>query len=855
MPTTKVFLSLSFVDKDFVAQVRQKLPAGVAYFYEASFENGELLLDAMERSVADAAIFVLFASKAGQQSPWVGFEIDQARLQHIQTKNHRVLIFPTDSVTSVQDLPVWLRSHWVAQAGLRESDIARYITNVLLEPNVGASPSAPRIVGRGKTLDKLEQISADSVMRNRISPNVFFLTGFRGVGRRTFAAYYMRSALSVDVNLAYGPSLSLSPSADLVDVYQALQTEIAPPVSVRDAIRERAAFEELRLEAQVGEIIRLIGHFSSLGQAVIIVSAGGFFEDRGGPKEWVLPLLVAIPREATVFLISNRQLPPELVQATRNVVQMRVDELDAKDTKALMIRTAEKLRVPEFPISDALLRAIGGHADVANAAVRLISIKGSHILERDPRQLFNIQNTILGENIEGDALDSDQKAVLSLLSWVPSLSGDLLEKVLAADGVTSEQFIIAMENLVLGCLVVVSGNTFAISPAIRFLFRRFNPTSSGLLKMFSGVLSEEWKKADRSGVFRGDLFEAFVFMHSLEGAAMPAELRPLLTPGMLSDVMRDTYARGKDDPENLGQVILWGELSEDMKMSEATREEVLSTIARAKIRLGKYPEAENTISKMAEKGYRSVPFLRGHSYRRQRNYPRAIEMLVEATRSKKFNRSAVHELALAYKKSNRLPELRSLLDKHRELIRDSAMFADFQIGVDLARGDLPAADSGIQHLRAMPDDNGLSDVRSAQLLMRRQQYEPAKDALTRLIGDNSGDNLRLRSIRAVCAARSGDFSLARKDIDFVSRFPAWINASVILQASLLIEQRQPKEARVLLDKLSNKGAEEWILYARALEVESDLPETLLVDRSELKRRATELRALNNFAFEYDFGEA
>jgi tetratricopeptide (TPR) repeat protein len=746
-----VFLSLSYIDRDFVAQVRARLPGGLAYFYEESFENGELLLSAMERAVKDTAVFVLFASKQGQSSPWVGFEVAQARLQQIQKPHHRILVFPIDPNVRLADLPEWLRAHWVPRAGWTSADVARYITSVLLEPNVGLSTGAVRVIGRGKTLDKLEQIAADHIARTHVSPSVYFLSGFRGIGRRTFASYYIRNALSANANLPYGPTLPLSPQADLADLHQALRIEISPTMAADVALRERGAFQEIPVAEQITEIVRLISHFGQLGQGVTIISAGGFFEDRGDPKNWVIPLLSAIPKSMTLFAVSNRQIPPELLEGSANVVQMRVDELSDKDIRALMIFTAERLRVENFSISDELVRAIGGHADVANAAVRLAAVKGSHILERDPRQLFNIQNTILGESIEEDALTDTQRKILCLLSWVPALNGSLLEKVLLSDGVSAGDVLSALENLVLGCLVIASGPNYSISPPIRFLFRRFNITPPELLRIFSKELSAEWQAAQRQGNFRTDLFEAFVFMHSLEGRALPRELRPLLTPGMLHDVIRETYARGKDetDTETLERVILWGQIAEDMKMSEATREEILSTIARAKIRLGKFAEAEETIKGMTSRGYRSVPFLLGHLYRRQERYPKAIEMLVESVRDNKLNRSAVHELALAYKKSGRLNDLRKLLSKHGNLIPDSAMFADFQIGVDLARGDLLAAQTGIENLRRMPDDDGRSDIRAAQLLMRRQQYGPATEALNRLLRAPQGNTLRIRSMRGV----------------------------------------------------------------------------------------------------------
>lgn len=854
--STKVFLSLSYVDRAFVRQVRARLPAGLAYFYEESFENGELLLTAMERAVRDAAVFVLFASKHGQSSPWVGFEVAPARLQQIQNPRHRILVFPTDPDVKLADLPEWLRAHWVTQAGSTSADVARYITNVLLEPNVGLSAGAVRVIGRGKTLDRLEQIAAGHYSRIHASPRVYFLSGVRGIGRRTFASYYMRNALSANANLPFGPTLLLSTQADLADLYRTLRTEISPTMAVDVALREYRTFQGLPLAEQIEEIIRLIGHFSRLGQATTIISAGGFFEDNGDPKDWVIPLFSAIPESAIIFIVSNRQLPPDLLERSASVVQMRVEELHDKDIRTLMIRTAERLGVENFSISDELIRAIGGHADVANAAVRLVAVKGSHILERDTRQLFNIQNTILGESIEAGALTDVQKKILCLLSWVPALDGSLLEKILTRDGVTTDEMLSALENLVLGCLVITSGPHYSISPSIRFLFRRFNVTPPQLLRTFSTELSAEWQAAERQGNFRTDLFEAFVFMHSLEGRTLPRELLPLLTPGMLHDVIREMYARGKDevDTQALERVIVWGRIAEQMKMSEATREDILSTVVRARIRLGKFSDAEETIESMASRGYRSVPFLRGHLYRKQDKYQKAIEMLLEAVRVDKLNRSAVHELALAYKKSGRLNELKKLLSEHGDMIRDSAMFTDFQIGVDLARGDLPAAEAGIANLRRMPDDDGRSDIRAAQLLMRQKLYGPAKEALSVLVRAHGPNTLRVRSIRAMCAARDRDFDLSRADIDFVKTFPAWQAVATRLEASLLVELDRPVEARALLDQLPSKSVEDWLLYAHALEVEADLPQTTINDRQEHMRRAAEIRREHNFPLEYDFGE-
>ena len=75
-----------------------------------------------------------------------------------------------------------------------------------------------------------------------------------------------------------------------------------------------------------------------------------------------------------------------------------------------------------------------------------------------------------------------------------------------------------------------------------------------------------------------------------------------------------------------------------------------------------------------------------------------------------------------------------------------------------------------------------------------------------------------------------------------------------LEANLLVEQRRPGEARELLDTLASKSAEDWLLYARALEIQSELPETTLDERQAMRTEATEIRLRHNFSLEYDFGE-
>lgn len=840
----KIFLSLSFVDADFVRAVHARLPRGLAYFYEASFDNGEALLSAMERAVGSASIFVLFASTQSVKSKAVLFEIDQARAKAIFQQNVRMMVFPTDPDVTFRDLPPWLQQHWVGSAGWGAADIARYITATLLAPEGGLSGPA-KVVGRGQTLDRLDGIVGDHLASTRKMPNVYVLVGLTGIGRKTFAEYYLRRSLDAEANLPYGPTFLLPAQADPLDLYRAVRSEISAEVDPAELANDVAAFQSAAPDEQLAELIRLLGHFWSLRQAVTFASSAGFFEDRGTPKEWVSNLIAATPPDALLILISNRHFDDGVISGYGNAVQMNVDTLTDANTKTLMTYTASRLKVEEFAIADELVRAIGGHADIANLAVRLVSKRGSRILERDPAQLMNIQQTILGESVDEENLSPDERAVLDTLCWVPSLGSDLVEEVVrVAAGVDEARFLQAADALVSACLVTTAQYRYAITPAIRHLYRRRYVTPQAITEALGAALSAAWAKGAKEGSFREDVFEASVFMHTYLGEDLPDELRNLISPGLLSNLMREAYAKAKntDEEADLRRVISLGRMAEKMKMSHAVREEILSTLVSAQIRAWYFPDATRTIELMERNGYRAATFSRGYMLRRQEKYPEAIVVLKAAVEESKFNRAALHELALSYLRSNNHAELSKLLERNKRFVTDSAMLTDFQIGLDLAHNALGKVEAGIRRLRALSDDDGRSSRREAQLLMKRDEYEPAKRILSELIDKRLGSRFMLRSLRAVAAARSGDFRTAARDIEFIKSVPGRGEVATRLQAELFAARDELEQADALLSTLKTLRPQDHILRARIFDLKAERPGTGLAARQELKRKAAELRA-------------
>ena len=188
-----VFLSLEGANEGFVAQVQRFLPDGLAYFYPRSFGNGEALIAAMEERVGKASLFVLFASKAAVRSPWVGFEIDRARLLKIKNPRLRIVVVPLDLEVTHADLPAWMHDYWVGGVGKGPREIARYIRRALIAGPLSTLPGN-QIYGRGDLVDMAVGQIGEVVLRTEQTPNVVILAGASGIGRRTFSRKFLEAA-------------------------------------------------------------------------------------------------------------------------------------------------------------------------------------------------------------------------------------------------------------------------------------------------------------------------------------------------------------------------------------------------------------------------------------------------------------------------------------------------------------------------------------------------------------------------------------------------------------------------------------------------------------------------------------
>jgi tetratricopeptide (TPR) repeat protein len=853
----RVFLSLSGVDAKFVDSVHRILPDGMAYFYPKSFENGENLITAMEERIAESRVFVLFVSRDSVKSVWVNFEIDRARLNKIQSHNFKYLVFPIDRDVDYSCLPAWMKEGWVASAGQTAKDIARYLRGVLAGMAEQSGTLVPPL-GRGGLIDKARREYQAATFTNKVTPNLFLFSGHPGIGRRTVKRLLLPSIFPAISNMIYGPEFELPPHADLRDIYRAVREEIEDHFSLQKFEDALATFNDALPTDQVDEVLRSMTHFADLGQAVTIVVGYGLYEDRGHLKPWAATLLSAAAKynKIKICLISGRQLTFKDIRPLPNVQQIDVEQLDDLDIKTLILETVPIFGGdPELP-NDTVIHSIGGHPTVARAIARLVALRGPTVVDGDVKQLHDIQEEILAESLSFDNLKPIERDILSILSWVPQLSSKMMSDIIRSHhGVSQEDIVETIEYLIAGCLMQISGANYLISGPIRGMFRRKHGYGSVELRtVFAEHLKDAWKEAVENDELRTALFDAFVYMTALEGGTLPQEFKGLLLPSTLQDLVRDAYDRRHNDDDALQRVITWGTPAVDMKMDENTREEILSYLFRAQVRLQHFEDARRVLQMMKKRGYRSSTYLEAFLIRLSGgDLNQAVLLLRDARKVGKYLKSVISDLAICLKLLGRWPDLETLLKEEARRVDQNPVLLDIKIGILVAFGEFNDAEREIARLRAMPFDDGRADSRKATILMNRDgDFNQAVELLTTVLVKQTRGAHGVRRLRALAAARGKRYNDARQDSDYLRNRPGGEDTYQRIEAEIKLAQQDYEGAEIARQKVKAETVQDRLLKARIIEAKGRDFRTPINLRQALLSEAAAIRMANRPADEYDF---
>src|SRR5262249_39829798 len=163
--------SHSSKNKLLVGAVFSDIKAASAHYDVVTFEEGKATDAEIEEAFKHTDLFVLFASEAALQSPWVQKEIDLAKQAHKAGKLSGVQVFLLDGLER-KKLPDWLQEYIYSKKSNARL-IAKQIRSRLLDIAIASDQEIQLWVNRDADV---REITAAFASLSNDPPNVLFLS-------------------------------------------------------------------------------------------------------------------------------------------------------------------------------------------------------------------------------------------------------------------------------------------------------------------------------------------------------------------------------------------------------------------------------------------------------------------------------------------------------------------------------------------------------------------------------------------------------------------------------------------------------------------------------------------------------
>jgi tetratricopeptide (TPR) repeat protein len=748
-----------------------------------------------------------------------------------------------------------MRRFWFDTTGRNAKDIARYINH-----HLRFGLLRPRTYGRGLLVDQAQSAFAEHIAQTGTAPNVFLFSGLPGIGRTTFARLLLTQLFPQSPNLTGGPIIDLTEGEDIANIYRSLREQLQDDFNIEGFAQSRDHFDALPFSRKIDEILDCLQYFAGLGEAVFIRTTRNLFDDLGAIKPWLAELLARLAERPTVRVVflSTRQPSRADTSAHPNFFSLHVPPLTDEGTSNLIRQELLIQGIHDFSPTPELLITVGGHPVIARNFVAQVVHQGTYVPNRSPTELYSISESILSRSLDYENLTPEQRDSLCLLSWCPTLQGQLIESTIVQyRDVNGDAVVEALYDLILACLVDVVLDAYTISRPVRLIFRRKHGFGDdALLSLFSEALTAYWAQAEQEGAIRGNLIDTMIFMYALEGKSLPQQFRRLLLPGTLLAILRDLYreAVAAGSGEELDGVIAFSAFAHGMDMEEATKESILGLKVRALARRRRFAEAQEVLQLFDRIGYRSVYSLRGFFHRMKGELSEAVMWYERALEARVHDVAILHELCICLYRLGNIKEIKARLQAAGDRVLDNVYLLDLRIQIATAEGNFTEAFDLIKILRRHEGDRERSSRREAVLLMRRDQnFAGAVELLDRSIARQSGLAMEHRSSRAMANAYLGRFSESKRDIETIrkSKHGRAEEIALRLDAHLSLAAGDWSGALDCVQKFQNMIGADYILQAKAFEQKANDVRVPIEERHEARERTIVLRSQHRSSSEYD----
>lgn len=417
----KAFLSHKSKNKELVGAVFNHVKAASAHYDVVTFEEGKATDAEIEAALADTDLFVLFASDAALEAPWVIREIEIAKRRAAAGSLKAVQVFVIDGLDPKR-LPNWLLQY-VYSKKANAKLIANQIRSRLLDIALAAHTEVELWVNRE---DDVRSITTAFAAIGSAPPISLFLSGADGIGRASLARRSLKDSFGFLPN--FFVDIVLRNEQSDVDFYRYLLEFTEPTTDAINLALKVGRFEASNAKEKTGLLAEEIGKISKAKQVTFLRGHNAILKDNGALQDWIASLIHELPATAIPQLVTicRRMVPAkERIPYDRRVLFKYVESLSDEDAIRLL-----GLWFQHFALnaSESLLREIaslvGGHPKHIEVAGRYASDVGIARVEADKREFLELIRARADLLIDSVPLDGTQEICLALFSEYGCLSAN-----------------------------------------------------------------------------------------------------------------------------------------------------------------------------------------------------------------------------------------------------------------------------------------------------------------------------------------------------------------------------------------------------------------------------------------------
>ncbi|MFH8819044.1 tetratricopeptide repeat protein [Streptomyces sp. NPDC017862] len=610
----KAFFSYSTQDAAFVREVASEIGRAFAKIDYRAFSAGEHLLETIDETIRESAAFVLFLSKSALASSWVRHELREARFQHAMGRIKNVLVVRMDPTISPEDLPDWLnRTKHITTISAKPA--ARKIRTLI--DDLVRQGQSPRFVGRAAEIAALQDVYSAPVPG--AESQVACVVGLSGIGRRATLTKMVRESLDLESLLV----VNVEPGDSVQALAAKLSALVDPSETPDESLQRTREITALGDEEALRHALSRLQAICQYHQMPVLNDEGGLLDNDGDIAPYILDLVEALGQypDVVTALLTNRRPAPErfIARSMRPTAVVHLQPLGDSDINRLVGLMAKARQVALDPSTvKKITTAVRGYPPSVTYALELVTAYGPD-LAIGGRMLSNFGASPFTRYLKNNKFSSLEQKILRVMAANSPLPLAVLQDAVGASDTHIEQALIHLIDVSL--IIPAAGGWYEVSgPATHAIRREFGACRK---EEYGAVASRLDKFLARSEDGTDFLALQRTLFRAIDMAGKQSTPRAY---ALLTDRVRlaEEYYHDQEYQRAV-------EMANDALRADPGIHQARTTLIRAHVKLGEYPEAGEHIAQLKKRGQiRDAFFLLGFLERHRGEHQDALNYYQKA---------------------------------------------------------------------------------------------------------------------------------------------------------------------------------------------------------------------------------